>query len=215
MKRALIAVVALAFAAGCSEESSIKASPVPPHVVVATPELINFHSEMNKLMSEHVIWTRSYLKGVISDTGDEKAAVARLSKNQDDLGAVFTRYYGIEAGLQMTRLLKEHMNITAEIILSVKARQSKRHEEINRKWQLNGYEITDYMVSLNPNWEKLAMREMWDKHLATTTAEIVARAQKDWGADVIAFDETYHHMLMLGDMIVEGIVAQFPKQFKQ
>ena len=51
------------------------------------------------------------------------------------------------------------------------------------------------------------------KHLSTTTNEVVARLNKDWDADVRAFDAVYEHVLHMADALSEGIVKQFPGQF--
>jgi len=166
------------------------------------------------LMSDHVVWTRSYLKAVLNGTGDNVSAAERLMKNQEELGALFATYYGPEAGAKLTVLLKEHIRIAGDIIDDIAAGKSAKFQDLNVKWQENGYEIADYLASLNPNWDQKVMREMWDKHLSTTTAEVVARSQKDWGADVIAYDATYHHMLMFADILSDGIIKQFPDKFK-
>ncbi len=41
----------------------------------------------------------------------------------------------------------------------------------------------------NPNWPKDTLADVMKKHLSTTTNEVVARLNKDWDADVRAFDE--------------------------
>ena len=51
-------------------------------------------------------------------------------------------------------------------------------------------------------------------HLDLTTAEVVGRLQKDWAADIRAYDEGHDHMLMFADALTAGIAKQFPDQFK-
>jgi hypothetical protein len=50
-------------------------------------------------------------------------------------------------------------------------------------------------------------------HLTSTTNEVVARLNKDWAADVRAYDEVYRHILMMSDALSDGIVKQFPNKF--
>jgi len=54
---------------------------------------------------------------------------------------------------------------------------------------------------------------MLQKHLDFTTAEVVSRLQGDWNADIAAYDANHDHMLMFSDMLVNGIVRQFPGKF--
>jgi hypothetical protein len=51
------------------------------------------------------------------------------------------------------------------------------------------------------------------KHLSTTTDEVVARLNKNWEADVRAFDAVYDHILHMADALADGIVKQFPAKF--
>jgi len=55
---------------------------------------------------------------------------------------------------------------------------------------------------------------MLQKHLDLTTAEVVGRLNKDWGADMRAYDEGHEHMLMFADALTAGIARQFPERFK-
>jgi hypothetical protein len=58
------------------------------------------------------------------------------------------------------------------------------------------------------------MDEMLREHLDATTAEVLARLNSDWTADVAAYDEVHIQALGMADMLSSGIVAQFPKPFK-
>jgi len=55
---------------------------------------------------------------------------------------------------------------------------------------------------------------MMKMHLSTTTNEVVARLNKKWEDDVVAFDEVYNHILKMSDAIADGIVKQFPDKFR-
>jgi hypothetical protein len=64
-----------------------------------------------------------------------------------------------------------------------------------------------------PDWRRATLVDLMKGHLSTTTAEVVARLNKNWDADVRAFDEVYHHILMMSDALTDGIVKQFPNRF--
>ena len=54
---------------------------------------------------------------------------------------------------------------------------------------------------------------MMNTHLSTTAAELTARLNKNWDADVKAFDTVYDHILMMSDALTAGIVKQFSQKF--
>ena len=55
---------------------------------------------------------------------------------------------------------------------------------------------------------------MLNEHLTLTTAEVVARLNHDWNADVAAYDRIHHHALGMADALSTGIVKQCPRRFR-
>ena len=70
------------------------------------------------------------------------------------------------------------------------------------------------LSNANPNWPKATWTEMMNKHLSTTTDEVVARLGKKWDEDVRAFDAVYDHILHMSDALADGIIKQFPDKFR-
>jgi hypothetical protein len=169
--------------------------------------------DMRKLWSDHVIWTRDYIVAAVDDKPDAQAAATRLLKNQDDIGAAVGSIYGKAAGDQLTTLLKEHITIAVDIIKHAKAGNKAAQAQADAKWKQNGDAIATFLSKANPNWPKATLADMMNKHLSTTTDEVVARLTKNWDADVRAFDAVYGHILMMADALSDGIIKQFPAKF--
>ena len=168
---------------------------------------------MRTLWTDHVVWTRDYIIATVGDQPDAQAAAARLMKNQDDIGQAVALVYGAPAGQQMTSLLKDHITIAVELINAAKAGDKAAQQQADGKWHQNATQIADFLSKANPNWPRATLVEMMNKHLSTTTDEVVARLTKNWDADVRAFDAVYDHMLMMADALSDGIIKQFPEKF--
>jgi len=168
---------------------------------------------MRKLWTDHTVWTRDYIIAAVGDHPDATAAANRLMKNQDDIGAAIASYYGKPAGDKLTALLKEHITIAVDVIKFAKAGDKAAQQQASAKWTKNGEDIADFLAKANPNWPKATLVEMMNKHLSTTTDEVVARLTKNWDADVRAYDAVYNHILMMADALSDGIIKQFPAKF--
>ena len=171
------------------------------------------HQDMRKLWTDHTVWTRDYIVAAVGDQPDAQAAATRLLKNQDDIGAAMAAYYGKAAGDKLTSLLKEHITIAVDVIKFAKAGDKANQQQADAKWHKNAEDIADFLSKANPNWPRATLVDMMNKHLATTTDEVVARLTKNWDGDVKAYDAVYEHILMMADALSDGIVKQFPAKF--
>lgn len=168
---------------------------------------------MRKLWTDHVVWTREYIVAAVAGTPDAQAAATRLLQNQVDIGNAIVPYYGQDAGNKLADLLKQHILIAVDLINAAKTNDQAKFKDSATKWDQNGTEIADFLASANPAWPKADMEDMMSKHLATTAAELTARLNKDYPADVKAFDAVYDHILQMADGLSGGIIKQFPDKF--
>jgi hypothetical protein len=133
-------------------------------------------------------------------------------RNQEDIGNAVAKFYGASAGQQLTTLLKEHISIAVDLIKAAKAGDKATQQKEDEKWHQNGTAIADFLSKANPNWPRATLVDMMNKHLSTTTAEVVARLNKNYDEDVRAFDAVYDHILHMSDAIADGIAKQFPEK---
>jgi hypothetical protein len=195
---------------------ALAASPAPmpqQHMATHSASAASLRSEMRRLWSDHVIWTRDYIVAAVAGQPDQQAAATRLMKNQEDIGAAVATYYGSPAGAKLTSLLKEHITIAVELIKAAKAGDKAGQQRADSAWHKNADDIADFLSKANPKWPRSKLVEMMNVHLSTTTNEVVARLTQDWSADVRAFDAVYAHILHMADALSDGIIAQFPEKF--
>jgi hypothetical protein len=170
---------------------------------------------MDKLWEDHVTWTRMYMMSVTSGLPDTDAAAQRLLQNQVDIGNAIKPIYGDQAGGQLTSLLKDHILIAVDLLAAAKSGDTARFEDAHTRWYDNADQIAAFLSSANPDhWLLSDMQQMMKSHLDLTLKEAVARLNGDWLGDVAAYDRVHDEILHMAGMLTEGIVAQFPKEFK-
>ena len=212
------ALVALAVAGGhdaAAHGNGNQHANAAADATLVTPRVVAFHDELRRLWEDHVTWTRLAIISLVGGTPDTDASVGRLLQNQTDIGDAIKPFYGQAAGEELTRLLREHILIAADIIAAAKAGDQTALADAQARWTVNADEIAAFLAAANPRaWGQDEMRTMLHEHLRLTTDEAVARLQGDWAADVAAYDEIHHHALHLADLLSSGLVAQFPQRFR-
>lgn len=176
---------------------------------------------VRKLWADHVIWTRQYVVAAVAGTLDAEAAAGRLLKNQEDIGNAIVPYYGKAAGDGLTGVLKQHILIAVDLIAAAKAAfnpsvswwEDPTFVRAANAWDANADEIATFLSKANPNWPKKDIADLLALHLRLTKGEVVARLQKDWVADVKAFDDIFTEAIVIADTLSDGIVKQFAGKF--
>jgi hypothetical protein len=183
-------------------------------VPVVTPKVVAFHDEMRRLWEDHVTWTRLAIISLTGDTPDTEASVGRLLQNQTDIGDAIKPFYGEAAGQELTRLLRDHILIAADLIAAARAGDEPAIADAQSRWTANADEIAAFLASANPrSWDLDEMKTMLHEHLRLTANEAIARIRGDWAADVAAYDQIHLQALGMADMLSNGIVKQFPARF--
>jgi hypothetical protein len=177
----------------------------------------SFHDAMRQLWEDHITWTRLVIvsAATLPDTlPDLDPTVQRLLRNQDDIGDAIKPFYGDAAGEELSRLLREHITLAAELIFSAKAGDADAVEATSDAWYANADEIADFLGAANPkHWPATEMRAMMREHLDLTLAEAVARLEGRYADDIATYDEVHVQILHMADMLSDGIISQFPAKF--
>lgn len=202
------AVVALALSGGGDAHAHGTATAV-------TAKQLAFHDDMRKLWEDHVTWTRLAVISLVAGSPDAKATVARLLRNQAEIGDAVVPFYGKAGGAALTRLLRDHILVAADVIAAAKSGDAAKVAAEQERWHGNADELASFLAKANPqHWRQPEMRTMLYEHLKLTTDEVVARLQRKWAADVRAYDRIHVQALGMADMLADGIVEQFPDRFR-
>jgi hypothetical protein len=170
---------------------------------------------MRQLWEDHIVWTRLAIIRLTTGSPDTEATVARLLRNQGDIGNAVKPFYGRAAGEKLTAGLRRHILIAADLVAAARAGDQAALADAQARWERNADDIAAVLNSVNPrHWRLAVLKAELHKHLRLTTDEAVARLQGDWAADVAAYDQIHHHALDVADLLSTGLVKQFPRRFR-
>jgi hypothetical protein len=176
---------------------------------------LTLHDEMRRLWEDHITWTRLFIVSAAADLPDTQATTQRLLRNQKDIGDAIKPFYGRAAGERLTSLLREHITLAADLVLAAKAGDQAAVERHSSAWSRNANEIADFLNKANPrHWPRREIRAMMRGHLDLTLNEAVAHLGGDHRADIRAYARVHRQILVMADMLSDGIAAQFPKRFR-
>jgi hypothetical protein len=214
--KAVAAVAALAAAFAVVAGSRTEAHAAHSHgTAKLTVKQVAFHDAMRKLWEDHITWTRLAIVDLASGSPSTDATVARLLRNQVDIGNAIKPYYGAAAGTKLTALLKQHILIAADVINAAKAGNQSALTTAQARWTANANQIVAFLHSANPRqWSLPMLRAMMLTHLELTTREAVAWLQHDWAASTADYDNVHREILAMADMLSTGIARQFPARFR-
>jgi len=173
-----------------------------------------FQDTMRRLWSDHVAYTRLFIVDAAGGTADKNATTQRLLQNQADIGNAAAEFYGRAAGDRLTALLKDHILIAANIVAAAKAGDNAKVTSENKRWHDNATDLAKFLHGANPkNWPEATLQSALFMHLDQTLNEASHQLKGDYAASIKDYDAAMDHMLMVADILSNGIMAQFPAKF--
>src|SRR5215217_4570268 len=103
-----------------------------------------------------ITWTRLAIISLTTDSPDTSATVARLLRNQTDIGNAVKPFYGAAAGKQLTALLRQHILIAADLIAAAKEADQAAVATHQRRWTANADQIATLLSKANPRFWTIA-----------------------------------------------------------
>jgi hypothetical protein len=214
-RRVVAAIVVAAALAALAIASAAPSGAAPARNRRITPKALALHDRMRALWESHGTWTERAIVDFVGGLPDTQVAVARLLRNQTEIGNAVKPFYGRTAGNQLSALLKSHIRAAVALLQAAKSGDSKATAARQAAFFANGNRIARFLHAANPrHWSLRAMKTMMRVHLNQVIGLAVAQLQGHYRAAVRLYGVYIGHILDMADMLSTGIMQQFPARFR-
>jgi hypothetical protein len=212
-KLSIIIALIMAFTVADAQQMDHSAKMNTKHTARTSPKstYLALNQSMRKLWSDHMHWTLATVDAFFNEPKQLETKLNRLLENQKQIGAAIVPYYGQAAGDKLAELLTEHIELAVPVLKAAQANDKASLDAALSNWYKNANEIADFLSAANPkNWPKSATEPALKMHITHTTQYAVNILKGEYASSVTGFEEALNHMLMLADILTEGIAKQFP-----
>jgi hypothetical protein len=177
------------------------------------PVTTEFAASMRRLWENQDTFTRNFIISSLAGLGDADAITLRLLRNQDDIGNAMKAFYGVAAGDRLAVLLRDHVLLAADVVKAARNRDADALATKQLAWTANADEIATFLAAANPAWSRATLQQLLRRHLELTALEVKARLDRDWTADLEAYEQSQTHMRTFAALIADGVVKQHRRRF--
>lgn len=176
-----------------------------------TEEVLSNHLRM--LWEQHVYWTRLVIQSMVFHLPDTELVTERLLRNPKDFEAALIPFYGEDIAGEFEELFTTHLTIAADLIKAAIENNSTAASDAEKLWYENADEIAAFLGSINPFWSAQEWQRMLYDHLAMTKDEAIDMISNNFSDSITEFNDIESQALDMADMMIEGIINQFPENF--
>ena len=174
---------------------------------------LHLNNYVRLLWEQHATWTGMAITSIVFKLPNEDPVINRLLRNPRDFAAFLSNFYGEEKGKEFGELLTSHLVLAAELLKAIMAKDEKKAKEIRTEWYKNGEEIAIFLSQINPYWSREVWQEMFFEHLGFVEDIGVNLINGNYEEAIETQDLLELGVLEMADVMIEGILKQFPCQF--
>jgi hypothetical protein len=174
-------------------------------------DIFDLSNHLRLLWSQSLWWLRSFMVSSLYNLPDLEEVTKRLLSHPEAMAQVFIPFYEQKQVCEWQNLLTHHVKISIDVVTLTK-QQLSISEKVG-EWEANATEIAQFLSSLNPHWSSCDWQRMLHKYLQLLKAQLTYYINHDYIHGVTLFDDLLQHALNIADMMTNGIIKQFPKQF--
>lgn len=171
-------------------------------------------AELARLWIDDAIYTRQAIFCLTDRLPGTEETLYRLMKNQEDMGEVFTKYYGRKAGDEFCQIISSNTSLIIRIIREKDNGNSIEHDKAEARLLNNYNEIIDYLCRINPKLNKEELKNGLYLQYKLISNQIDCRVRRAYDADIQNFDLIITECFNISHLLSEALYNQFPNKFK-
>ena len=171
------------------------------------------YKELNRLWIDNAIYTRLSILCLTDRLQGVEETLARLMKNQEDIGEFFSKYYTREQGDEFCQLISSNTALIVRIIRSKNTNSTTDLDVTQKRIPSNFNDLLNFLVRLNPNLNKEILASKLGAIVELMNTQIDMRISGNYAEDIQNFDKIITQSIDFSDILAKGIIKQFPKRF--
>lgn len=159
---------------------------------------------------ELIYWTRMYMMSVDSgaDAKEQYAVEGRLLETADAITDVFAERLPVAVTRQLRNLLVEHVEMTGQIIRTLKSGDMENYDRQIREWHANANQIATLLADQNPYFAGKETRNLLLNYLDMTREIIEHQMNGEYDQSIDTFRDLSDLVLELADYLARGLLAR-------
>ena len=159
---------------------------------------------------ELIYWTRMYMMSVDSgaDAKEQYAVEGRLLETADAITDVFAERLPVAVTRQLRNLLVEHVEMTGQIIRTLKSGDMENYDRQIREWYANANQIATLLADQNPYFAGKETRNLLLNYLDMTREIIEHQMNGEYDQSIDTFRDLSDLVLELADYLARGLLAR-------
>ncbi len=170
-------------------------------------------TEIAKIWVDNAIYTRQSILCLTDRLPGSEETLYRLLQNQEQMGELFTKYYGRAKGDEFCQLLSSNTSLVVRIIRSKNNGSTEELENTQKRMNAHVNDIVNFLVTINPNYNKKELQSEITILIELMNKQIDYRMRGLYGLDIENFDKIISESILFSNMLSEGIIKLHPSMF--
>lgn len=166
---------------------------------------------LRQYLTQYSMWIRFLIISMASSLKDQEVIINRIYEIPIDLSRVLKIYFSEEQTTVFENLFKEHITLTISLIKDTLDNNQISFNHTLVEWTNNNKALSRQLADMNPYWNQQQFENLWSNLLSMTLEEATARKNMQYATDVYKYDNIEYFVLMIADILWEGIVKNSPK----